>query len=57
MDFACLEDARDEASRALVDLAKDVLPGSVRRTLSIEVRDGEEPVLSTSLVFEVQSLR
>jgi hypothetical protein len=46
-----LEAARDQAAVALAEMAKEALPGSVRRELAIEVRD-EAPVLSTSLVFE-----
>jgi hypothetical protein len=50
--FPSLEKARDEATRALAELAKDVLPGSLRRELAIEVRDeANGPLLMTSLVF------
>ena len=39
-------------------LARDVLPGSFRRELAIEVRDGaREPLLRTILVFEAVRLR
>jgi hypothetical protein len=41
---------------ALAEMAKEVLPGSDRRMISIEVRD-DAPVLSTSLVFEAVKLR
>jgi hypothetical protein len=50
------EAARDQAAVALAGMAKEALPGTVRRELAIEVRDGE-PVLRTSLVFEAQRLR
>jgi hypothetical protein len=50
--FICdedLETARDQATAALADLVKDVLPGSMRRELAIEVRDEhKEPLLGTS---------
>jgi hypothetical protein len=50
--------ARDEAARGLADLAKDVLPGSLRRQLSIEVRDeAKEPLLAARLTFEIARLR
>jgi hypothetical protein len=49
---ASLEEARDAAASALATMAKDVLPGSERRELVIEVHDGLEAVLSTCLVFE-----
>jgi hypothetical protein len=51
-----VEAARDQAAVALAEMAKEALPGSVRRELAIEVHDGE-PVLRTSLVFEAQRLR
>ena len=56
LEFATIEEARDEAAVCLAEMAKFVLPGSVRRTLSIEVRD-DAPVLTTSLVFEAVKLR
>jgi hypothetical protein len=51
-----IEAARDQAAVALAEMAKEALPGSVRRALSIEVRD-DAPVLTTSLVFEAVKLR
>jgi hypothetical protein len=56
LEFDSIEEARDEAAVCLAEMAKFVLPGSDRRTLSIEVRDGA-PVLTTSLVFEAVKLR
>lgn len=56
LDFATIEEARDEAAVCLAEMAKFVLPGSERRELAIEVRDGA-PVLRTSLVFEAIRLR
>jgi hypothetical protein len=57
-EYPNLEAARDVATAALADLAKEVLPGSVRRELAIEVRDEhKEPVLRTCLVFEARRLR
>jgi hypothetical protein len=50
--FPDFEAARDDAARALAEMAKDALPGSVRGELAIEVRDETDPVLRTSLVFE-----
>ncbi len=52
-----IECARDQAAIALVELAKDALPGSERREFTIEVRDEDDkpvlkPVLKTCLVFE-----
>ena len=58
LEFLDLETARDQATAALADMAKHVLPGSMRRELAIEVRnEAKEPVLRTSLVFEAVRLR
>lgn len=38
----------------MADFAKDVLPGCVVRTLTIEVRDDLGPVLRVKLRFEVE---
>jgi hypothetical protein len=51
-----LEAARDQAAVALAEMAREVLPGSVRRKISIEVRD-DAPILTTSLEFEAVKLR
>jgi hypothetical protein len=49
-----LEAARDEATRGLADLARDALPGTIRRELAVEVRDGgDQAVLRAALWFEV----
>ena len=58
VELSGIEAARDQAAAGLVDFAKDVVPGSTRRELAIEVRDeAREPLLRTSLVFEVARLR
>jgi Domain of unknown function (DUF6894) len=52
-----IQQARNEATRALVDLARDVIPGSERRELAIEVRDRlNVPLLRAALSFEVAVL-
>jgi hypothetical protein len=51
-DLPNLERVKVVATRALAELARDVPPGSVKRKLSIEVRQGEWPVLMLSLTFE-----
>ena len=49
-----IEQARDEATLALRDLAKDALPKATRRELSIEVRDeAGRQLIRASLLFEV----
>jgi hypothetical protein len=57
LDFNGIEGARDEATRALAEMAKDVLPDTSRRRLAIEVRSGEakEPLLVVALMFEAAS--
>jgi hypothetical protein len=58
VDLDGVEAARDEAARTLGEIARDVLPGSLRRVLKVEVRDEDrEPLLEARLVFEVARLR
>lgn len=57
LDFASLDDVKAQATTALTELAKDVLPGSVIRTLAIEVRDDLGPVLRIALRFEIEHIR
>jgi Domain of unknown function (DUF6894) len=54
LDFNGIEGARDEATRALAEMAKGVLPATSRRRLAIEVRNDEakEPLLVVALMFE-----
>jgi hypothetical protein len=57
LDLQDVEAARDEAARGLADLAKDILPEGIQRTLAIEVKDEfKRPLLRTALVFEVKYL-
>src|SRR3954470_13306273 len=39
LDFETILEARDAATAGLADLARDAIPGRVRRELAIEVRD------------------
>jgi hypothetical protein len=58
MIFEGIEGARDEALRALAELAKDVSPGAVRRRLAIEVRDEtKQSLFVVAAMFEVAQLR
>jgi Domain of unknown function (DUF6894) len=58
LEFPNIEAARDEATRTLAEIAKDVLPGSTVREMAIEVRDeAKDPLLRTVLRFEVERLR
>jgi NMD protein affecting ribosome stability and mRNA decay len=57
LEFPNLETVKVEAARGLADLARDVLPGSVRRELAIVVRDEESRhVMKTVIIFEIQIL-
>ena len=42
-ECANLEIARDLAALSLAELARDVLPGSLRRVLAVRVHDGHRP--------------
>jgi hypothetical protein len=55
--FDTIHEARDEATAGLADMAKDAIPGRVRRELSVEVRDAANVrLIRASLWFEVQPL-
>ena len=57
IDFDGVEKARDEATRGLADMARDAIPGKLRRELAVEVSDAaRSPLLRASLWFEVQVL-
>jgi hypothetical protein len=47
-----LEAVKIVAATSLAELARDVIPGSTKRTLVVEVRDERQPVLQARLVFE-----
>jgi hypothetical protein len=57
LDFPDLEAVKIETARALAELARDVLPGSLRRNLAVEVRDEAGPVLKALMRFEATILR
>lgn len=52
LEFDSLEAAKIQAAKCLADLARDVLPGSLKRMLAVEVRDERQPVLRAMLTFE-----
>ena len=57
IEFTEFEKVKREAADGLAELARDVLPGSEGRLLSIEVRDESGlSVLITSMAFEVRVL-
>jgi hypothetical protein len=52
-----IEAVRNEATRGLADLAKEALPGAIRRELAVEARDNaDHPLLRAGLWFEVAVL-
>jgi hypothetical protein len=57
LEFADLEAVKIEAARALAEIARDVIPGTLRREMAVEVRDANGPVLAVRLIFEAVSLR
>ncbi len=57
IEFPDLEAVKVEAARALAEMARDVILGSMRRKLAIEVRDEQGPVLIATMIFEAVILR
>ena len=52
-----LQAVKVEASRSLLERARDILPGSDRHSLSIEVRDNSgRRLLSIILILEIRDL-
>jgi hypothetical protein len=47
-----LDAVKHQAALSLAELAADVLPGSIKRNLAVEVRDERQPVMTAKLVFE-----
>ena len=47
-----LDAVKYQAGLALAELARDVLPGSIKRNLAVEVRGERQAVMSARLVFE-----
>ena len=55
IELASSEDARAEATSILAEMARDILCGTKRRELVIEVSDeNRKPLFRTALAFEVQ---
>ena len=57
LEYQSLATIKVEAARALTELARDVIPGSLRRDLAVEVRDARGPVLKATMHFEAVVLR
>jgi len=57
LDYSDIQAVKAEATRALAELACDIVPATDRRNLAMEVRDqSDRPVLRAMLTFEVQIL-
>ena len=56
IEFTDLDVVKTQAALSLAELARDVLPGSMRRVLSVEVRDRFQPILRDVLTFEATVL-
>jgi hypothetical protein len=55
MELSGIKAARDEATRVLAELARDIHPSATHRALTIEVRDEMSYVLiRASIIFEVK---
>ena len=55
--FPDIATARDQATRALAEMARDLLPGTVRREVAIEVKDESRALLlCAGLSFELRKL-
>jgi hypothetical protein len=52
-----IETARDQATRALAEMARETAPGTARRDIAIEVTDdARTPLLRAGLSFEMRKL-
>lgn len=55
--FPDVATARDQATRVLAEMARDLLPGTVRREVAIEVKDESRALLlRAGLSFEMRKL-
>ena len=55
-DCADLQAVKIQAAVSLAELAREVLPGSMKRVISVEVRDEVRPILRDVLTFEAIAL-
>ena len=57
VDLPDLETVEVVAAQALIELARDAIPGSARRELAVEVRDEDGPIMRATIMFEAVILR
>ena len=56
-ECADLAVVKEWAAVSLAELAREVLPTSIRRHLAVQVHDGNEPVLNAKMTFEAVILK
>ena len=57
LELPNLDAVKVQAARSLAQIALDVLPGSIKRTLGVDVRYAEgQPVMITELIFQARIL-
>jgi hypothetical protein len=52
LDLPDIDAAKVAAASSLAELARDVLPGSLKRQLAVEVRDDNGSVMTALMTFE-----
>jgi len=52
-----LDAVKAVAALSLAEIARDVLPSSIKRHLAVKVHDGPNPVLESHLIFEAIILK
>lgn len=57
LELPDLEAVKRTAAIALAELARDVLPGKLKRVLKVEVRDAYGPLMEAIMTFEAIILR
>ena len=57
VEYPDLEAVKVAATKALAELARDVIPGSLKRELAVEVRDKAGAILIARITFEAIILR
>jgi hypothetical protein len=52
VELASLDLVKDQAALSLAELAHETLPGKIKHTLRVVVRNDTQPILRASLIFE-----
>jgi hypothetical protein len=56
LELPDVEAAKEEAARALADIARDEVSGRLINYVAIEVRDENRPILEASLRWKIKDL-